>query len=38
VREVGWSSLLTTRIEQVTIGDDDRPLVHRRGRYVRPTP
>ena len=38
VREVGWSSLLTTRLEQVTIGDDDRPLVHRRGRYVRPAP
>jgi hypothetical protein len=25
-------------VEQVTIADDDQPLVHRRGRYVRPTP
>lgn len=36
-RTVGWSSLLTCRVEEVAIGDDDRPLVHRRGRYVRPT-
>ncbi|GAB6984756.1 flavin reductase family protein [Nocardioides pyridinolyticus] len=34
--EVGWSSLLTLRIEEVSVGDDDEPLVHRRGRYVRP--
>ena len=33
---VGWSSLLTLRIEEVSVGDDDEPLVHRRGRYVRP--
>lgn len=35
-RDVGWSALLTCRVEEVTIGDDDQPLVHRRGRYVRP--
>lgn len=34
--EVGWSTLLTLRIEDVSVGDDDQPLVHRRGRYVRP--
>ena len=36
-RTVGWSSLLTCRVEEVAIGDDDRPLVHRRGRKLRPT-
>lgn len=36
-REVGWSRLVTCRVEEVTIGaDDPPPLVHRRGRYVRP--
>ncbi|GAB2879586.1 flavin reductase family protein [Nocardioides pacificus] len=34
--EVGWSTLVTCAIEQVTIGDDPDPLVHRRGRYQRP--
>jgi flavin reductase (DIM6/NTAB) family NADH-FMN oxidoreductase RutF len=34
---VGWSSLLTLVVEDVTVGDDDEPLVHRRGRYVRPS-
>ena len=34
---VGWSSLVTCVVEQVFVGDDDAPpLVHRRGRYVRP--
>jgi flavin reductase (DIM6/NTAB) family NADH-FMN oxidoreductase RutF len=33
---VGWSSLLTLVVEDVTVGDDDEPLVHRRGRYLRP--
>jgi flavin reductase (DIM6/NTAB) family NADH-FMN oxidoreductase RutF len=33
--EVGWSRLLTCVIEQVAVGDDTDPLVHRRGRYVR---
>lgn len=34
--EVGWSSLLTLAIEEVVVGADDQPLVHRRGRWVRP--
>lgn len=35
-REVGWSVLLDGVAEQVEILSDDEPLVHRRGRYVRP--
>lgn len=31
---VGWSTLLTCVVDDVTIGADDPPLVHRRGRYV----
>jgi flavin reductase (DIM6/NTAB) family NADH-FMN oxidoreductase RutF len=34
--EVGWSRLLTLSVERVSVGDDDAPLVHRRGRYERP--
>jgi flavin reductase (DIM6/NTAB) family NADH-FMN oxidoreductase RutF len=34
--EVGWSTLLTCVVEELSIGDDESPLVHRRGRYVRP--
>jgi flavin reductase (DIM6/NTAB) family NADH-FMN oxidoreductase RutF len=34
--EVGWSLLLTCVVEEVVVGDDDEPLVHRRGRYVKP--
>jgi flavin reductase (DIM6/NTAB) family NADH-FMN oxidoreductase RutF len=34
--EVGWSLLLDTNLEHVEIGEEARPLVHRRGRYVRP--
>ncbi|MCW2773654.1 MAG: flavin reductase domain protein FMN-binding protein [Nocardioides sp.] len=33
---VGWSTLLTCVVEDLTVGDDESPLVHRRGRYVRP--
>jgi flavin reductase (DIM6/NTAB) family NADH-FMN oxidoreductase RutF len=33
---VGWSSLVTCVLEEVSVGDDVPPLVHRRGRYVRP--
>lgn len=33
---VGWSSLLTLTVDEVVVGHDDEPLVHRRGRYVRP--
>ncbi|GAB3196781.1 hypothetical protein GCM10027062_06810 [Nocardioides hungaricus] len=36
VAEVGWSTLLTLRVDEVTVGEDDEPLVHRRGRWVRP--
>ncbi len=39
--EVGWSRLLTARIDEIHVGDDDQPLLHRRGRYAtldRPTP
>jgi flavin reductase (DIM6/NTAB) family NADH-FMN oxidoreductase RutF len=35
--EVGWSVLLTCVVEEVTIGVDLAPLVHRRGRYLRPS-
>ena len=35
-RELGWSLLVTCRIEELHVGDDDEPLVHRRGRYVAP--
>lgn len=35
-REVGWSLLLDGTVEHVEIGEESRPLVHRRGRYVRP--
>jgi flavin reductase (DIM6/NTAB) family NADH-FMN oxidoreductase RutF len=34
--EVGWSLLLDAAIEHVEIGEEAQPLVHRRGRYVRP--
>ncbi len=34
-REVGWSLLLDTAVEHVEIGEEQQPLVHRRGRYVR---
>jgi flavin reductase (DIM6/NTAB) family NADH-FMN oxidoreductase RutF len=34
--EVGWSRLVTCRIDEVSLGGDVPPLVHRRGRYVRP--
>lgn len=35
-REVGWSLLVDTIVEQVEVGDEHQPLVHRRGRYLRP--
>ncbi len=34
---VGWSDLVVARIGSVSLGDDDQPLVHRRGRYQRPS-
>jgi flavin reductase (DIM6/NTAB) family NADH-FMN oxidoreductase RutF len=36
-REVGWSLLLDGVIEEIGIGEDRDPLVHRRGRYQRPS-
>jgi flavin reductase (DIM6/NTAB) family NADH-FMN oxidoreductase RutF len=35
-REVGWSLLVDTVVEHIDIGEERSPLVHRRGRYVRP--
>lgn len=35
--EVGWSVLVTCALDEVSIGDDTPPLVHRRGRYQRPS-
>ncbi|NUR06579.1 MAG: flavin reductase [Nocardioidaceae bacterium] len=34
--EVGWSLLLDGTVEHVEVTDADEPLVHRRGRYLRP--
>lgn len=34
--EVGWSLLVDTVVEHVEVGEEQQPLVHRRGRYVRP--
>ncbi|MCY4727530.1 flavin reductase family protein [Nocardioides sp. STR2] len=34
--EVGWSRLVTCTIDELVVGDDPAPLVHRRGRYVPP--
>jgi flavin reductase (DIM6/NTAB) family NADH-FMN oxidoreductase RutF len=33
--EVGWSVLVTCVLERVEVGEDDVPLLHRRGRYSR---
>lgn len=35
-RPVGWSLLVEGVIEHVEVGVENAPLVHRRGRYVRP--
>jgi flavin reductase (DIM6/NTAB) family NADH-FMN oxidoreductase RutF len=32
---VGWSTLVTTVIERLVVGDDQEPLRHHRGRYGR---
>jgi len=34
-REVGWSTLVTTVVEHLEVGDDVEPLRHHRGRYTR---
>lgn len=36
-RLVGWSLLVDTVVEDVTIGEENHPLLHRRGRYQRPS-
>jgi flavin reductase (DIM6/NTAB) family NADH-FMN oxidoreductase RutF len=33
-RDVGWSVLVEAVVERVEVGDDDDPLIHRRGRYL----
>jgi flavin reductase (DIM6/NTAB) family NADH-FMN oxidoreductase RutF len=34
-QEVGWSTLVTTVVEHLEVGDDEEPLRHHRGRYAR---
>ena len=34
-QEVGWSTLVTTVVEHLEVGDDDEPLRHHRGRFGR---
>jgi flavin reductase (DIM6/NTAB) family NADH-FMN oxidoreductase RutF len=33
---VGWSDLVIARIVEAVVGEDESPLQHRRGRYLRP--
>jgi flavin reductase (DIM6/NTAB) family NADH-FMN oxidoreductase RutF len=35
-RTIGWSSLLSLVVEEIHVGEDDEPLVSRRGRWQRP--
>lgn len=35
-RSVGWSTLVTAVVDDVVVGEEPDPLVHRRGRYQRP--
>lgn len=35
VASVGWSVLVTATVEELVIGADDEPLLHRHGRYAR---
>ena len=32
---VGWSDLVTAVVDELAVADEDEPLLHRRGRYVR---
>jgi flavin reductase (DIM6/NTAB) family NADH-FMN oxidoreductase RutF len=34
-RDVGWSTLVTTVVEHLEVGEGDDPLRHHRGRYAR---
>lgn len=36
VRDVGWSRLVTCLLDHVSVGEDAEPLLHRRGRWLRP--
>lgn len=36
-REVGWSREVTCTLDEVVVEEDRHPLVHRRGRWVRPS-
>lgn len=35
-RPAGWSTLVDTVLERVELGEEEQPLVHRRGRYLSP--
>ena len=35
---VGWSTLVVCTLDRIELADDDEPLVHRRGRYLRSGP
>ena len=35
-RDVGWSRLVTCTVDEVVVGEDPEPLLHRRGRWLRP--
>ena len=37
-QDCGWSVLLRLEVEHVELDEDDEPLVHRRGGYLRPPP
>lgn len=37
IEQVGWSALVTCTVQELQLGDDPDPLVHRRGRYVPPS-
>ena len=37
-RDVGWSREVTCAVEHLQVADEDEPLEHRRGRYLRPRP
>lgn len=36
-RPVGWSVMVDTIVDEVTIHEQEQPLVHRRGRYQKPS-
>ncbi len=37
-RDVGWSREVTCAVEHLEVAEEDEPLEHRRGRYLRPRP